>query len=236
METTLGVMAIRPHSRRRTALRTSASLSILLFSTAVRGAVVISNVPATVDGGTTVNTTDWKALLFTSGSSAGRMDTIELGLNPPAGGNLPNSFSVQVSLYDISAGLPSSLVASTPLSSVSMSATRQLYSLTGVTSFDLAPNTSYALVVASDAVGVRWANRTGFTPTASGGFQYDGFLGTSDAGSSWTSSVGTANVMQIAFSAIPEPGSIKAAAGAALLAAAACHRCRTSHPPSPRGG
>lgn len=116
----------------------------------VRGAVVIQNSPVTADGGSSVSATDWKALLFTSGASAGVVDSITLGLNPPTGTSVPASLSVRVSLYSVVSGTPSISLATSDLVPIEMSALRQTYAMPDSVEFSLQPLTPYALVVSSD--------------------------------------------------------------------------------------
>lgn len=111
---------------------------------------MIQNSPVTADGGSSVSATDWKALLFTSGASAGVVDSITLGLNPPTGTSVPASLSVRVSLYSVVSGTPSISLATSDLVPIEMSALRQTYAMPDSVEFSLQPLTPYALVVSSD--------------------------------------------------------------------------------------
>jgi hypothetical protein len=184
------------------------------------GAVVIQNTPATADGGSTVSETNWKALLFTSGASAGVVDSITLGLNPPTGGSLPASLSVRVSLYSVETGVPAAILGASDLMQIEMSALRQTYALAYAVEFSLQPHTPYALVVSSDATGIRWSNNSGVQPVASDGFQYDGFLITEDSGSNWVTPGAMSNVLLLGFAAIPEAEWSSVVVGAGLCAGA----------------
>jgi hypothetical protein len=186
-------------------------------STEAPGAVVIQNTPATADGGSTVSETDWKALLFTSGASAGVVDSLTLGLNPPTNGSVPATYSVRVSLYSVVSGTPAVSLAAIDLMEIDMSAFRQTYALPLTEEFSLQPHTPYALVVSSDATGIRWSNNSVNPPVASDGFQYDGFLVTGNSGANWVAPASMANVLVLGFVAVPEPewGSLLAGAGLA---------------------
>jgi hypothetical protein len=191
------------------------------------GALVIQNTPATADGGSTVSETSWKALLFTSGASAGVVDSLTLGLNPPTSGSLPATYSVRVSLYSVVSGAPAVSLAAIDLMEIDMSALRQTYALPQTVEFSLQPHTPYALVVSSDATGIRWSNNNGIRPVASDGFQYDGFLVTEDSGSNWVAPGSMANVLLLGFAAIPEVEWSSLVAGAGLLAGAiGLNRCQ----------
>lgn len=178
---------------------------------------MIQNTPVTADGGSSVSATDWKALLFTSGASAGVVDSITLGLNPPTGTSVPASLSVRVSLYSVVSGTPSISLATSDLVPIEMSALRQTYAMPDSVEFSLQPLTPYALVVSSDTTGIRWANNSGISPVASDGFQYNGFLVTPDSGVTWAVPGATSNVLLLGFTAVPEPHWSSMIVGAVLL-------------------
>lgn len=181
--------------------------------------VVIDNTPPTTTGGSAVSDTDWKAMLFTTGASATQISTIELGLNPPNTGTPPGTWQVNVSIYNVAAGAPTTELFSMGLAPISIAAATQTYIFTPTSTWSLSASTPYALVVNSDATGIRWSNRPGSSPTASGGFSYDGFQNSIDSGLNWTSiGVNTVNAVRITVSAVPEPQETALGAGLGLLA------------------
>jgi hypothetical protein len=193
------------------------------------GQVVIDNTPPTSVGGSFVNDVEWKAMLFTSGPSAVRIDSIVLGLNPPSTGTPPGTWNLSVSLFSVASGLPSSPLATMGLNPVAIASVTQTYNFIPVTTWSLAANTPYALVVSSDATGLRWSNRTGSSPTASGGFSYDGFLATTNSGVSWISEgISSANSVRLTVTAVPELEESVVAVGISLLLVAGL-RTRTVH-------
>jgi len=120
---------------------------------------------------------------------------------------VPSSPKVELALYSVVAGQPSVQLATTGLQTVSITALQQSYTLT-TSGFQLAANTPYALVARSDAGAIKWGNTNPSTsPTASSGFSYTGFLLSTDAGATWSSSgVTTFNAVQInATAAAPVP-------------------------------
>ncbi len=191
--------------------------------------VVISNLPNTVTGGSTVSNAIWKAMLFTTGSSPTQLDSVVVGLNPPTGATPPITPQVKLSLFSASGGNPAAELLTTGLVSVDMQATQGLYTFFDSSFFSLAANTQYALVVASDAAEIKWGRNGGSTPTGSGGFQYDTFHSSTDSGTAWTNITNQENAVEI--SVVPEPGTMLllgiGAAGSWGLAA--CRRSRGLH-------
>jgi hypothetical protein len=169
--------------------------------------VVISNLPNTVTGGSTVSNGTWKAILFTTGSSPTQLASVVVGLNPPTGATPPITPNVKVSLFSVSGGAPAAELTTTGLVSVDMQATQGLYTFFDASPFSLAASTSYALVVSSDASGIKWGRNQNTTPTASSGFQYDGFRQSLDGGGTWSSaSISTDNA--VAIDVVPEPAAV----------------------------
>jgi hypothetical protein len=177
--------------------------------------VVISNLPNTVPGGSTVSDVGWKAMLFTTGSSPTQLASVVVGLNPPDGATLPVTPQVKVSLFSVSSGAPAAELTTTGLVSVDMQATRGLYTffdtVFDTNPFSLAANTSYALVLASNASEIKWGRNRDTTPTASSGFQYDTFLVSLDSGGTWSTTSGTSSIAMdnaVEITVVPEPSTM----------------------------
>ncbi len=173
--------------------------------------VVISNLPNTVTGGSTVSDVGWKAMLFTTGSSPTQLASVVVGLNPPTGATPPVTPQVKVSLFSVSSGAPAAELTTTGLVSVNMQATQGLYTFFDASPFSLAANTSYALVLASDASEIKWGRNQNMTPTASSGFQYDTFLVSADSGGTWSAISGTSPIAMdnaVEIDVVPEPSTM----------------------------
>jgi hypothetical protein len=173
--------------------------------------VVISNLPNTVTGGSTVSDIGWKAMLFTTGSSPTQLASVVVGLNPPTGATPPVTPQVKVSLFSVSSGAPAAELTTTGLVSVNMQATQGLYTFFDASPFSLAANTSYALVLASDASEIKWGRNQNMTPTASSGFQYDTFLVSADSGGTWSAISGTSPIAMdnaVEIDVVPEPSTM----------------------------
>jgi hypothetical protein len=85
----------------------------------------------------------------------------------------------------------------------------ELYTFLDASSFTMASNTPYALVLSSDSSTIKWGGNgvSSTTPTASAGFAYDAFLQSTNAGGSWTAtSIATNNA--VAISVVPEPSQL----------------------------
>lgn len=167
------------------------------LASAAQAAVVISNSPNGTSGGSSLSQLDWKALLFTTNSVASRMESLTVGLNPLTPAGLPATLKVELVLYALQGGVPAAQVATTGLQTVNLVQTQQDYTFNTGASFYLAPSTRYALVLRSDATGIKWGNTGGpsTTPTAFDGYSVDGFLGSADAGASWVSLPGINSVV-----------------------------------------
>ena len=179
-----------------------------LWTTAARAAVVINNWPNGTTGGSSVSDTTWKAMIFRSGSYTARIETVNLGLNPAAGGT-PIQRKVEIALYSVVSGVPAAQLATTGLVTINLNQTRDNYSFNTATGFDLAPSTSYALVIRSDASQIKWGN-TDYTPpsqpTGSDGFAFTTFLLTSDSGGTWSAmGVNSENAVQLIASILAAP-------------------------------
>jgi hypothetical protein len=177
--------------------------------------VVISNLPNTVNGGSTVSDVGWKAMLFTTGSSPTQLASVVVGLNPPDGATLPATPQVKVSLFSVSAGAPATELTTTGLVSVNMQATQGRYTFVDtvfdINPFILAADTSYALVLASDADEIKWGRKRDTTPTALSGFQYNTFLVSANSGGTWTTTSGTSPISMdnaVEIDVVPEPSTM----------------------------
>ena len=185
----------------------AAGVLLGLPCSALHAEVVISNLPNTVTGGSTVSNGLWKAMLFTTGSSPTQLASVVVGLNPPTGATPPITPNVKVSLFSVSGGAPAAELTTTGLVSVDMQATQGLYTFFDASPFSLAASTSYALVVSSDASGIKWGRNQNTTPTASSGFQYDTFLQSLDSGGTWSNtSISMDNA--VAIDVVPEPSTM----------------------------
>jgi hypothetical protein len=222
-----GCRWLSPHCIR--ALVGTVAVLLGLQLTELQAEVVISNLPNTENGGSTLSNTTWKAMLFTTGSSPTQLDSVVVGLNPATGATPPITPQVKLSLFSASGGNPAAELLTTGLVSVDMQATQGLYTFFDSSFFSLAANTQYALVVASDAGQIKWGRNVGSTPTGSGGFQFDTFRLSTDSGGTWSATSTLENAVEI--SVVPEPGTMLllgiGAAGSWGLAA--CRRSRGLH-------
>lgn len=186
------------------------ALLLALHMPVLQAEVVISNLPNTASGGSTISDTGWKAMLFTTGSSPTQLDSVVVGLNPnPTTESTPFTQQVKVSLFSVSGGNPDTELLTTGLVSVTMPARQDVYTFLDASSFTMASNTPYALVLSSDSSTIKWGANgvSSTTPTASAGFAYNAFLQSSDTGGSWTAtSIATNNAF--AISVVPEPSQL----------------------------
>lgn len=112
-----------------------------LLTASVQAQVVISNPSNTVTGGSSVSATQWKAMLFTTGSLPTQLSSITLGLNPK--GFTPTELApvtqnVSISIYSVFDATPFTLLATTGITAVTMSATG------GVYTFDSLPDLTFS--------------------------------------------------------------------------------------------
>jgi hypothetical protein len=142
--------------RRMARTLVAAGLLLGLQPAGLHAEVVISNLPNTVTGGSPVSDVEWKATLFTTGSSPMELAAVVVGLNPPTGATPPVTPQVKGSLFSVSSGAPAAELTTTGLVSVNMQATQGLYTFFDASPFSLAANTSYALVLASSAPEIKW--------------------------------------------------------------------------------
>lgn len=174
-------------------------LSLLLVLGCLQPAAalsVISNLPPGTDGGSPVSSSSWKAMVFTTGQQDAVVNNVVLGLNPQVQTDVPSSPKVEVAIYSVSGSNPSVQLATTGLQTVNINQLRQTYTF-NFNALQLAAGTSYALVVRSDATGIKWGNTASSTPAASNGFSYVGFRLSSDAGGSWSNEANNRNVLEI---------------------------------------
>ena len=83
------------------------TIVLLLSGSALQGAVVISNLPNSNLGGSTLSDTAWKAVVFRTGSQPTLLSAVTVGLNPdPTTNSVPQTQNVTVSLYSVSNGTP----------------------------------------------------------------------------------------------------------------------------------
>ena len=186
------------------------ALLLALHMPGLQAEVVISTLPNTNSGGSTISDTAWKAMLFTTGSSPTQLDSVVVGLNPdPTTQSTPFTQRVKVSLFSVSGGgNPNAELLTTGLVPVTMPARQGVYTFLDENSFTMASNTQYALVLSSDNLLIKWGSNgaSSTTPTASAGFAYNTFLQSSDTGVSWTTSSATNNAF--AISVVPEPSQL----------------------------
>jgi hypothetical protein len=195
-----------------------------LLTSSVQAQVVISNLPNTVTGGSFVTATEWKAMLFTTGSLPTQLSSIALGLNPIT--SAPVTQHVSISIYSVSYATPATLLATTGLTAVAMSATGGVYTFDSLPDLTFSASTSYALAISSDATGIKWGRNANVSPTTSDGFAYSNFLGTNDIGASWGTVTSSDNAFSITVCAVPEPSSYALLAGLTMLGMVATRRRR----------
>ena len=138
--------------------------------------------PITV-GGSALSDTEWRAVIFTTPLSAGaEIVSIDVGLNCYLNPSTqctgyPTTRQLQIDLYSVVGGQPSSALYSLPLQGVYMATQSQIYTFS-IPNWTLAANTSYALVlksVSSDSQRLKWAGLVNNTvPTGLNGFSYVG--------------------------------------------------------------
>lgn len=187
--------------------------------------IVISNLPNSNNGGSTLSDTGWKAVVFTTGSQPTLLSTVTVGLNPdPTTASVPMTQNVTLSLYSVSDNTPSTLLATTGLTPVAMQTRQELYSFNSFAGTAMEASTAYALVLSSDASTIKWGSNGSGTnaPTTANGFEYIHFIQSSNSGVSWTDSSAVNNAFSIAV--VPEPSTY--ALLALALAAFGAHLLR----------
>jgi hypothetical protein len=200
-------------------------IATLLFAplNSASAVIVISNSPNTVNGGSTLSDTNYKALLFTTGPYTSYITSLVLGLNPPS--STPFTGALNISLWSATSNgteyEPDAQLAITGTQSVTINSTQNLYTFDGIFGggFSMSANTPYALVLSSDANEIKWGRNTIGSITTGEGFTFHSFNLSEDSGGSWTtSSVAQDNAIIMEVAVVPEPGTW---AAAALLAGGA---------------
>ena len=186
------------------------TIVLLLSGSALQGALVISNLPNSNNGGSTLSDTAWKAVLFTTGPQPTLLSAVTVGLNPdPTSAPVPIDQNVTVSLYSVTTNnTPNTLLATTGLTPVTMSNRQGLYSFNSFAGTAMEASTAYALVLSSDLSKIKWGSNglSGNAPTTANGFEYINFVQSSNSGASWTNSLAVNNAFSIDVVPIPEPG------------------------------
>ncbi len=138
--------------------------NVSLTVTASNGQInlpVLSNVSAVYTiGGSEINNSVIKALQFTTGGTSITLEEVAVVLNSI---NLlthpyPYTGEVEAAIYTVVNANPGVQIGSSGLQSVLLSATGTWKNLVFSSPIELSPNTSYALVLKSNATGVKWAN------------------------------------------------------------------------------
>ena len=198
------------------------TIVLLLSGSALQGAVVISNLPNSNLGGSTLSDTAWKAVVFKTGSQPTLLSAVTVGLNPdPTSAPVPIDQNVTVSLYSVTTNnTPNTLLATTGLTPVTMSNRQGLYSFNSFAGTAMEASTAYALVLSSDLSKIKWGSNGSNTnePTTANGFEYINFVQSSNSGASWTNSLAVNNAFSIDVVPIPEPSTYVLLA----MAAAGC--------------
>ena len=182
------------------------TIVLLLSGSALQGALVISNLPNSNDGGSTLSDTAWKAVVFKTGSQPTLLSAVTVGLNPdPTTDPVPKTQNVTVSFYSVSNNTPNTLLATTGLTPVTMSNRQGLYSFNSFAGTAMEASTAYALVLSSDLSKIKWGSNGSNTnePTTANGFAYITFVQSLNTGTNWTTSSAVNNAFSIEV--IPEP-------------------------------
>jgi len=173
-------------------------------------AIVISNAPNNVVGGSTLSNTNYKAILFSTGSYESYITSLDLGLNPATGSGLPFTGDLNISLWSATSNAtvfePVTQLASTGMQSVAINSTQNFYLFDGIfDGFSLSADTPYALVLSSNANEIKWGRLASTTPQTSDGFIFHNFSLSADSGGSWSLSSAQDNAIVMEVAVIPEP-------------------------------
>ena len=147
-------------------------------------------------GGSAVTSSNLKSLSFQTGTLPTKLNNLTIGINPNIGVLVPlpanTTVKVTISIWSTnSAGVPvAPLKTLVNSQTISISAKSQSYTFNLPS--DVAPllnaKTKYALVLSSDATGLKWANNTdGLTAIGQNGYAYVSQLISTDSGDTWTS-------------------------------------------------
>ncbi len=184
-------------------------LAHLALPAAVRAAdIVIANTPNGASGGSSLDDSSFKSLVFTTGGRGGQVVSVALGLNPALGTAAPVTQRVDIALWSVAFDgtdyTPSSRLAGTGLLPATITGAGGIFTFDDMASADgffLDANTTYGLTVSSDATGIRWSNTgttglgTATTPTALDGYLFRRFLVSPDGGLSWDANAGNFNTV-----------------------------------------
>jgi hypothetical protein len=147
---------------------------------------VVANVDAVYrTGGTTLLSSEAKAIFFTTGPSATAVSRIAVMFNSPTSA-YPAPLQARVALHAVSGGNPGTVLAQSEVVSLTLSAPREWHVLT-LPTLTLTAGQSYALVLSNPGgTSFRWANTdSSFEPTVFSGGTYDGSKGWNPATSQW---------------------------------------------------
>ena len=137
---------------------------------------LISNItPDYSEGGSTLTQGDWKAILFTNGTSSVKIRGISLVLNNITT-TYPANVGVKVAIYSVAGGNPDLQLATSDDRIISLSNSKTWAKFLLNSELQLSPGTTYALVVKGlDNTGFKWANtRPSVNPMMYGTASYVG--------------------------------------------------------------
>ncbi len=142
----------------------TAAANVSLTVTANSGQInlpVLSNLsPVYTNGGTEIKNSELKALQFTTGGASITLEEVAVVLNSINLGTHPYPYTgeVEAAIFTVVNANPGVQIGSSGLQSVLLSASRTWKTLVFSSPIELSPNTNYALVLKSNATGVKWAN------------------------------------------------------------------------------
>jgi gliding motility-associated-like protein len=141
-------------------------------------------------GGFELKSSEWKAFLFTTRNSIIVSDKVSIVLNSIDGlyGSTPPSIQVEAALYTVVNGFPSVEVGTSGLQSFVLQGARTWATLNFSTPIELNPATSYALVLKSNSIGVKWANVDPGQAPQSDLINFSTAIVTVNGGTSWSNS------------------------------------------------
>jgi gliding motility-associated-like protein len=120
---------------------------------------LISNItPTYTVGGSDINQNEWRAFLFTNGTTAVKVRGISLVLNS-INNVYPANIGVKVAIYSVTGGNPDLPLAVSDDRIINLSASNTWAKFLLNTELELSANTAYALVISGlDNTGFKWAN------------------------------------------------------------------------------